>query len=69
MQKFNTALVWAAKKEKWNVVKVLVENNANVEARNVEVVTVLYIVRYGDSTMKHGDLVVMSSLRVCKRPR
>ena len=69
MQKFNSALVWAAKREQWNVVKVLIENNANIDARNAEVVTVLYIVRYGNSTMNHGHLVVMTSLRVCNRKR
>ena len=38
MQAFNTALSWAARKGNRAIVKILLDKNANTEAKNTEVI-------------------------------
>ena len=44
VQSFNTALLLAAKHGKIDTIRVLVNNGANIEAKNTEVVMVVHII-------------------------
>ena len=43
MQVSNTALLWASRNASVDTAKILLDNNANLEAKNIEVVVVVVV--------------------------